>query len=100
MPYKDKAKHREMQNRIERANREAMRLLKESLPCTDCGKHFPHYMLDWDHARGEKVISIGAISKNGLNNSKKLADELAKCDLVCKNCHGARTWFRSRLTNN
>lgn len=62
-------------------------------PCTDCGNQYPRYVMEWDHARGTKLFNIGSKSYNS-PHSKKLQDELAKCDLVCANCHKARTYYR------
>lgn len=60
----------------------------KSKPCTDCEKTYPPYVMDFDHVRGEKSFNISrgkCISKN------KLLEEIAKCDVVCANCHRERT---------
>jgi hypothetical protein len=44
--------------------------------------------MDFDHVRGEKLFGIGpGVASHGL---KALATEIAKCDLVCANCHRRR----------
>lgn len=57
-------------------------------PCLDCGCEFPSSCMDFDHVRGEKVASI-ACMKNWSRD--RLLVEVAKCDLVCANCHRIRT---------
>ncbi|HSH55583.1 MAG TPA: hypothetical protein VK983_02020 [Candidatus Limnocylindrales bacterium] len=68
-----------------------VREIKEETPCTDCRFHYPYYVMDFDHLEGkEQEISflcatgrIGALKK-----------ELVKCEVVCSNCHRARTHKR------
>ena len=61
--------------------------------CADCGVVYPPYVLDWDHIRGEKSFNLGVMrSRYGYKNVRKLVlIEIAKCDLVCSNCHRERT---------
>jgi hypothetical protein len=56
-------------------------------PCVDCGERDP-VVLEFDHL-GDKSFTIGA----GLRyrNWQSLLDEIAKCDVVCANCHRRRT---------
>ena len=63
-------------------------------PCTDCNVQFPWYIMEFDHARGVKEfgISVGAV-KYGI---EKVRAEMKKCDIVCRNCHGDRTYRRAR----
>lgn len=59
-------------------------------PCMDCGGTFPPVAMDFDHARGNKHKSVAMM----VSSSYKLdliRDEIAKCDLVCANCHRVRT---------
>jgi hypothetical protein len=67
---------------------------KTGMPCADCGVVYPHYVMDHDHVRGEKkfLISIAALKHY---SRAKLDEELAKCDLVCANCHRIRTYLRA-----
>ena len=60
-------------------------------PCSDCGVQYPYYVMQFDHVRGEKKFNIG----QGWNNSiQALTEEIAKCDIVCANCHAERTYQR------
>ena len=60
----------------------------KALPCTDCKQEFVPCVMDFDHVRGEKKFEIG---KGSLVTRVVLLHELAKCDLVCANCHRIRT---------
>lgn len=60
-------------------------------PCMDCGVKYPPYIMHWDHRPGTtKSASVGRLRSTGANKEKILA-EVAKCDLVCSNCHMERT---------
>ena len=75
---------------------EWIRSLKDGKPCTDCGKFFPPYILDFDHTgtNGEKEFTIANSVRNNLSR-ERILKEVAKCDIVCKNCHARRTYERS-----
>jgi hypothetical protein len=68
------------------------RILKEKkdVPCDDCGMRFPGECMDFDHRDGvEKKFNISQASrKYGLDT---ILEEIAKCDVVCANCHRIRT---------
>ena len=62
-------------------------------PCSDCGKRFNPWQMDFDHRdRETKVSHISRLWRFGRS---KLLAELEKCDLVCANCHRDRTHFRN-----
>ena len=67
--------------------------LKTESPCMDCGNFFPAVCMDFDHVRGNKVAPVSKMLSLKLS---KLQDELAKCELVCSNCHRLRTVKRLR----
>jgi hypothetical protein len=55
----------------------------------DCGGTFPPECMDFDHRPGEKkLFGIGQGLRRKL---EALLAEIAKCDLVCANCHRIRT---------
>jgi hypothetical protein len=60
-------------------------------PCRDCGGVFRPCQMDFDHVRGEKVAPVTRLI--GRPDGAMLL-EIEKCDLVCANCHRARTWHR------
>ena len=59
-------------------------------PCADCGNRFPSYVMDFDHVRGTKRFDIGNHTQV-MPSPAQLAAEIAKCDVVCSNCHRIRT---------
>ena len=61
-------------------------------PCMDCGEGDP-VVLDFDHVRGEKLFSVSM----GLTDRSfdSLVAEMAKCEVVCTNCHRRRTAHRA-----
>jgi hypothetical protein len=62
-----------------------------SHPCMDCGERDP-LVLEFDH-QGDKLFNI---SKGLRDRSwQSVLDEIAKCDVVCANCHRRRTATRA-----
>jgi hypothetical protein len=59
----------------------------------DCGQTFPPECMDFDHVRGKKCAAVGTLRGHKLSF---LAAEIAKCDLVCSNCHRIRTRQRAK----
>lgn len=49
--------------------------------------------MDYDHVRGEKVSNVGDMAQEAYGIIA-IEAEIAKCDLVCANCHRLRTWLR------
>jgi len=49
--------------------------------------------MDFDHIRGKKKFQIGLQFGNAF---KTLEKEIAKCDIVCANCHRVRTYKRKQ----
>jgi hypothetical protein len=94
MPYKDKEQHKAWLNEYKQKQHQAY-IEYKSKPCFDCGKSYPHYMMEFDHVRGKKSKNISSLSYRNFN-TEKVQEELNKCDLICANCHSARTWFRSQ----
>jgi hypothetical protein len=79
------------------AAREWMDSLKEGRPCADCGRIFAPSIMHWDHLpEYAKVDEIGSMVAS-LRRARVL-DEIAKCELVCANCHVMRTVRRARHT--
>lgn len=66
--------------------------IKEKNPCMDCKISYPYYMMDFDHVRGTKHANVAELI-NTLSK-KRLDAEIAKCEVVCSNCHRARTYLR------
>lgn len=68
---------------------------KRNKPCMDCKHVFDPICMDFDHVRGEKKFNIKQAAQRRLG-LQVLLDEIAKCDLVCSNCHRLRTLHRGQ----
>jgi hypothetical protein len=58
--------------------------------CADCGWRGWARGLDWDHVEGVKLGGIATLIANG-RPWGEIEAEMAKCDVVCANCHRIRT---------
>ena len=56
-------------------------------PCVDCGESDP-VVLEFDHL-DSKLFDIGAALSS--RRWQDILDEIAKCEVVCANCHRRRT---------
>ena len=63
---------------------------KKHNPCVDCGEPDP-IVLEFDHLRDKKFT----ISKYRGGTMEALKLEIAKCEVVCANCHRRRTAIRA-----
>ena len=61
-------------------------------PCADCGGTFPPECMDFDHRPG--VMKVDRVGHMHTRTLDKVLAEIAKCDLVCANCHRIRTKTR------
>lgn len=61
--------------------------------CADCDERNP-LVFEFDHVRGTKIRDVGTmvVQNYGLQAIK---DEIAKCEVVCANCHKIRTSTRA-----
>lgn len=75
------------------------RLLIDSIkanPCMDCKKRFPAPVMQFDHRDGNtKIKAISTLMRNTVK-WETIEKEIAKCDLVCANCHAIRTHKRRK----
>ena len=74
--------------------RKKVRDYKNKTPCTDCGIQYPFYVTDFDHV-DDGSVKIDTVSKLiNSGSTRKVEEEIAKCELVCSNCHRVRTYTR------
>lgn len=74
-------------------SRELIQKIKEQ-PCSDCGKIFPYYVMDFDHLDPSTKINSISIMIQQRASSSKLMNEIAKCEVVCAVCHRIRSFNR------
>lgn len=80
---------RENKHRHMAKNLEIIRSAKDQ-PCHDCGVRYPYYVMQFDHrVRSQKSFNVGA--RGPTLGEDRLRVEIAKCDIVCANCHAERT---------
>jgi len=60
--------------------------------CADCKEDYPYWMLEFDHL-GDKSFTIGQFRAH-TTDLEVIKAEIAKCDIVCANCHKNRTHLR------
>lgn len=114
MPYKDKEKMKECSNRwyqkhkevvIERRKKRQIeihnwfRKYKSTLVCIDCGISHPALLQFHHRDRAEKSFTISKIISRA-RSVKQITDEMAKCDVVCVNCHAKRHWRETHETDS
>lgn len=69
--------------------------IAKAKPCADCGMQYHTCVMDFDHIKGEKLFNIGqTATKFGVET---LFEEIAKCEVVCANCHRIRSFIRRGL---
>jgi hypothetical protein len=67
---------------------------RKNVPCKDCGKSYPHYVMDFDHVDpSNKSFTINEMKRRRMAFSE-IEKEMNKCEVVCSNCHRERTHNR------
>lgn len=111
MSYTDPEKQREAVRRYYEGNRKLYRekndrmrarlrqmvVEAKTVPCMDCGRSYPPYVMDFDHREGKEseiALLVPALS------ARRLLAEMAKCDVVCSNCHRLRTYGGGRIARH
>lgn len=63
--------------------------LKEASPCVDCGVSYPARVMHYHHVDpSTKAHGISHLARNA--GRRRILDEIAKCVLLCANCHALR----------
>lgn len=74
--------------------RKYVRELKLSSGCMDCGGMFDvPEVLEFDHVGEDKDRAVAILVGRGISLAR-LQAEIAKCEIVCANCHRIRTVTR------
>ena len=108
MPLKDVAARNKWQQDYQHRNREALTLEKKKrreaqrqviregkkIPCVDCYVQYDHWIMDYDHVRGVKRFNLNTLGRKSASWNT-IYEEMAKCEVVCSNCHRNRTYLRS-----
>lgn len=62
--------------------------LKQGKPCVHCGGVFHPAAMHWHHL-GDKVATVSSLNTH---SRRTVLAEIAKCELVCANCHAVLTY--------
>lgn len=81
-----------IQNAAVRRNRDKRRqrvIEAKDRPCQDCGVPYPVAVMHFHHRPGEMKVDTMSNLVRG-KGMRAIEDELAKCDVLCANCHTLR----------
>lgn len=66
--------------------------------CVDCGFNNHPKALDFDHLPG--VVKLFDLAKAASRSRESVLEEIAKCEVICANCHRIRTSDRRQDAEN
>lgn len=97
--HESKRNQKERQAEWQRNNRKKIVAYvreKKSAPCTDCGIQYAPHIMQFDHLDASmKSYTIGSITQK-VSSFDTIDREIAKCEIVCANCHADRTYKRKQ----
>ena len=64
-------------------------------PCTDCGQSFQPSAMEFDHL--PEFVKMFELGRWKFHSVEAVLMEMAKCEVVCANCHRARTAARQAI---
>jgi hypothetical protein len=96
------AQIKQRNRRIRAENRDRMVEFLRAHPCADCGET-DIVVVEFDHLR-DKSWNVGSMVSHN-SEWARILEEIAKCEVVCANCHRRRTarranTYRHRATND
>jgi hypothetical protein len=81
------------QKRERSLERVAWMRTRKAAPCVDCGGQFHPAAMTFDHLPGSvKRSDVATLARR--HGVAAIEAEIAKCELVCANCHAVRTFNR------
>ena len=90
--YREKPETYRVRNTAARAVVLELIAVAKDRPCLDCDETYPPFVMDFDHRPGEaKRFNLSRAVRLGYS-PQVVAEEIAKCDVVCANCHRIRTF--------
>lgn len=75
--------------RYQQSRRVLINKIKLERGCSVCGYNAHAAALDFNHVYGEKLFNVSQDPKVALY---KLLEEIAKCEILCANCHRIHTY--------
>jgi hypothetical protein len=68
-------------------------MIKKEHGCVDCGYRTHAQALQFDHTSDNKKASVSNLIRSDYC-WETIKIEMAKCEVVCANCHAVRTYAR------
>ena len=94
---RNKARYKE-QAQIQRTKVQVVVNSLKDVPCLDCNRKFPPYVMDFDHIEDNKHRNVSNLAHDGA--MAKAIAEANKCEVVCSNCHRIRTHERRSTSSS
>jgi hypothetical protein len=91
---KNKAKVCQRSKLVGKAKMDKITEIKSTTPCMDCGNIYEPCQMDFDHREPEKKSF--SLNQARWKKWEEIEKEMAKCDLICSNCHRLRTYNRGQ----
>lgn len=86
----NKEKYRDKSKELTRRQRDGVRSLKKR--CQECGEAHPATLCFHHRDPSEKSFSLADGGNRGYIAKERLEAEIAKCDVLCHNCHAKLHW--------
>lgn len=88
---KNKTKVKQHSKIVGQAKMDKISQIKQTTPCADCGDTFPGRpeVMDFDHR--DPSTKNFTMARARWKKWETIELEMAKCDIVCANCHRTRT---------
>jgi hypothetical protein len=87
--YREKLRKFDDKRRVEL--REWFEDYKSSLSCQQCGESHPA-ILDFHHRNPEEKLYEVSVMPGRSMSKERTLEEIAKCDVLCSNCHRKLHW--------
>lgn len=71
----------------------------KDVPCADCGIKYPTWVMEFDHLDDQVKIANISDMRRRAYSMETIQKEIAKCEVVCANCHRQRTYERAQNSN-
>jgi len=80
----------------QKRRREEVRLwwrsFKATKRCDVCGESAPECLHFHHRDPSQKEINLGNVASSGRWSKERILEEVAKCDVLCANCHAKHHW--------
>lgn len=88
---KTKEYHKQRRARQQQSIRDFVKEIKQGLACIMCGEAHPACISFHHRNPAEKSFNIANAVHHGYSK-QHILDEVAKCDVLCENCHRKLHW--------